>query len=341
MSHEPKGKKLRVLGVAAFLGGLALVPLVVRNPYYLHVMNLAWINAVVVVGLNLATGVAGQIVLGQAAMMGVGAYVTGILMVKAGLPWWLAGAAALSASFMVGCGLGMVSTRIKGHYLAITTLGFNEIFRLVTVNETAVTGGPSGLVGIRQLGLPGSRLHPDQQLYLPLLLLSVAMTVLAMRVHRSRFGREFRAIRDNEVAAETMGVDSRRAKVQAFILCSLWAGLGGVAYVLLVGFIAPNNFTISESIRCLVMLVVGGLGSIPGSYLGALVITILPEALRAWEDYYIAAYALGIIVVLLGFPRGLGAVADWFLAPASGPKRPALEGRVPSPAAMEKSRGAP
>jgi branched-chain amino acid transport system permease protein len=116
------------------------------------------------------------------------------------------------------------------------------------------------------------------------------------------------------------------------VLCSLWGGLGGVAYVLLVGFIAPNNFTIYESIRFLVMLVVGGLGSIPGSYLGALLITILPEALRAWEQYYIAAYALGIIVVLLGFPRGLGAVADWFLESATRiPPLQAQRASVPRP----------
>jgi branched-chain amino acid transport system permease protein len=309
---------MRRTGICAFLGGLAVVPFVVHNPFYLHVMNLAMINAIVVVGLNLATGVAGQIVLGQAGLMGIGAYATGLLMVRASLPWYVAGILALALSSLVGIGLGAVSTRIKGHYLAITTLGFNEIFRLITVNETALTGGPSGLTGISPLRLPGLGLHPDQQLYLPLLGLSVLMTFLAIRVFRSRFGRNFRAIRDNEVAAEAMGVNSGAAKTQAFVLCSLWAGAGGVAYVLLVGFIAPNNFTISESIRYLVMLVVGGLGSIPGSYLGALLITILPEALRAWEEYYIAAYALGIIVVLLGFPRGLGAIADRFVEPAAG-----------------------
>lgn len=310
---------MRRLGVVLFLGGLAAIPLVLHNPYYLHVLNVGLINVVVVVGLNLATGVAGQIVLGQAALMGIGAYATALLMVHARLPWWPAALLALALSALVGFALGAVSTRIKGHYLAITTLGFNEIFRLITVNETAVTGGPSGLTGIPQLRLASLRLHPDQQLYLPLLALSVAMTYLAMRVYRSRFGRNFRAIRDKELAAEAMGVNPRAAKTQAFVLCSLWGGLGGVAYVLLVGFIAPNNFTIYESIRFLVMLVVGGLGSIPGSYLGALVITILPEALRAWEEYYIAAYALVIIVVLLGFPRGLGAIADWFLQPTGPP----------------------
>jgi branched-chain amino acid transport system permease protein len=310
---------MRRTGIWLFLGTLAVVPFVVHNVYYLHVLNLALINAVVVVGLNLATGVTGQIVLGQAALMGIGAYATALLMVRAALPWYMAGLFALLLASLVGIALGAVSTRIKGHYLAITTLGFNEIFRLITVNETAVTGGPSGLTGIPQLTLPGLRLPPDQQLYLPLLGLAVLMSFLALRVFRARFGRNFRAIRDNEVAAEAMGVNSRAAKMQAFTLCSLWAGMGGVAYVLLVGFVAPNNFPISESIRYLVMVVVGGLGSIPGSFLGALVITILPEALRAWEEYYMFAYAVGIIVVLLGFPRGLGAIADRFVGPVVGP----------------------
>ncbi len=305
---------MRRIGVLVFIGVLAAIPLAVTNPYYLHILNLAYLNAIVVVGLNLATGVAGQIVLGQAALMGIGAYATALAMVRLALPWWVSGVLALGLSGLVGLGLGAVSTRIKGHYLAITTLGFNEIFRLITVNETRWTGGPSGLTGIRQVQLPHVRLDVDLQWYLPLLGLSLGMTALAMRVYRSRFGRNFRAIRDNETAAEVVGVNSRRAKMQAFMLCSLWGSLGGVFYVFLVGFIAPNNFTIAESIRYLVMLVIGGLGSIPGSYLGALVITILPEALRSWEDYYLAAYALGIIVVLLGFPKGLGAIADWFLA---------------------------
>ena len=333
---------MRRAGICAFLGSLAIVPLVVHNPFYLHVMNLALINVVVVIGLNLATGVAGQIVLGQAALMGIGAYATALLMVRAALPWYVAGVLALALSCLVGIGLGAVSTRIKGHYLAITTLGFNEIFRLITVNETALTGGPSGLTGIPPLRLSGLAIHPDQQLYLPLLGLSVLMTFLAIRVFRSRFGRNFRAIRDNEVAAEAMGVNSRAAKMQAFVLCSLWAGVGGLAYVYLVGFIAPNNFTISESIRYLVMQVVGGLGSIPGSFLGALLITILPEALRAWEEYYIAAYALGIIVVLLGFPRGLGAIAERFVEPAAGAHPVSAQGLAGgSGSETEKNLGAP
>ncbi len=333
---------MRRVGLWVFLGGLAIVPLALRNPFYLHVMNLAFINVVVVVGLNLATGVTGQIVLGQAALMGIGAYAAALLMVRAAFPWYVAGLLALILSTLVGIGLGAVSTRIKGHYLAITTLGFNEIVRLITVNETALTGGPSGLTGIPQLHLPGLGLHPDQQLYLPLLGLSVLMTFLALRVFRSRFGRNFRAIRDNEVAAEAMGVNSRLAKIQAFVLCSLWAGVGGVAYVLLVGFIAPNNFTIAESIRYLVMLVVGGLGSIPGSYLGAVLITILPEMLRAWEEYYLAAYAVGILVVLLWFPRGLGVVAHRFTAPvAAGDAPPAQEPAALPPSETEKTLGTP
>jgi branched-chain amino acid transport system permease protein len=333
---------MRRTGICAFLGGLAVIPFVVHNAYYLHVMNLALINVIVVVGLNLATGVTGQIVLGQAGLMGIGAYATGVLMARAAFPWYVAGFLALVLSILVGIGLGTVSTRIKGHYLAITTLGFNEIFRLITVNETKVTGGPSGLTGIRQLRLPALGLHPDQQLCLPLLGLSVLMTFLALRVFRSRFGRNFRDIRDNEVAAEAMGVNSRVAKTQAFVLCSLWAGAGGVAYVLLVGFIAPNNFPISESIRYLVMLVVGGLGSIPGSYLGALLITILPEALRAWEQYYLFGYAVGIIVVLLAFPRGLGAIAGWFMEPPAGAQPlPAQDLATLPGSKTEKTLGAP
>lgn len=283
------------------------------NIYYLHVLNLAWIFAIAALGLQVATGITGQIVLGQAALFGFGAYATALFMMRLSLPWFLALPAAMLLTAAVGVLLGAVSTRIKGHYLAIVTLALNEIFRMVALNEEWLTGGPMGMRDIPTLNIPALGDHVDKQMYFPLLglcLLAYAITVL---FYRSRIGRNMRAVRDDEIAAEAMGVDSRRIKTVAFVVCSTWAALAGGLYVLLVGFAAPANFTVFESIKMMLMVVLGGLGSIAGTFFGALVITVLPEALRGLQTYYLAAFGIGVVVILLVAPRGLGVVGDWLL----------------------------
>ncbi len=282
------------------------------------------------------TGVAGQIVLGQAAFVGIGAYTTGLLLAKGGAPWVGALAAGIALSGVVGAGVGVVSTRIKGHYLAITTLGLNEIFRLVVLNEAWATGGPLGLRNIPRLHLPALGKSVDQQLCLPLLVVTLGCYALAVLVYRSRYGRDMRAVRDDETAAEVMGVDPRATKVCAFVLSSALAGTAGGLYVLLVGFVAPGHFTIAESIRQLLIVVVGGLGSIPGTFVASLLLVALPEILRAWQDYYLAAYGAAILAVLLGVPRGLGALTDWMVAPWVHPRPAAGE---PGPVAIPAEVG--
>lgn len=338
---------VRKLLVALILAGLALPALLDVNIYVLHVLNLAWISAIAALGLNIATGITGQIVLGQAALMGIGSYGCALAMMRLDAPWWLALPAAMLLAAIVGAALGIVSVRIRGHYLAITTLALNEIFRLFLTNEEWLTGGPMGLRDIPTLDIPALGANLDRQLYLPLLAATIAVYAVTLRIYRGRLGRSMRAVRDDELAAEAMGVDSPRVKTVSFALCSAWAALAGGLYVLLVGFVSPNNFTIFESIRLLLMVVVGGLGSIGGTFLGALLITVLPEALRALETYYLAAFSLAVIAVLLFEPRGLGIVADWLLAPwLPGRRDGSATGEVvgaaasrPTPPAAPRPRG--
>ena len=305
----------RKLLLAAIIAALALPPLVGINAYWLHIFNLTWIAAIAALGLNLATGMTGQIVLGQAALMGAGAYATGLLMVKLQFPWWAALPAALALGAVIGVALGLLSMRIKGHYLAITTLALNEIFRLVVLNEADLTGGPMGLRDIPTLALPGFGKDLAAQVYLPLLTIMLIVYALAVQLYRRRLGREMRAVRDDELSAESMGVNSRNIKIRAFVLCSTLGALAGALYVLSNGFVSPNNFTIFESIKLILMTVIGGLGSIGGTLLGAAVVTILPELLRDLQTYYMAAFGLAVVAVLLFEPRGLGVFGDWLLAP--------------------------
>jgi branched-chain amino acid transport system permease protein len=301
--------------LAALIVALALPPFLGLNGYWLHVLNLTWIAAIAALGLNLVTGVTGLIVLGQAALMGLGAYGTGLLMLKAHWPWFAAMPAALALAAAVGAAMGVLSLRIKGHYLAITTLALNEIFRLVVLNEEALTGGPMGLRDIPTLSLPSLGGALDQQAYLPLLGVMLAAYAGALWLYRARLGRQMRAVRDDELAAESMGVDSRMTKVRAFVLASVLGALAGALYVLCTGFISPNNFVIFESIKLVLMTVIGGLGSIGGTVLGAAVVTILPELLRDLQVVYMAVFGLAVVAVLLLAPRGLGVVGDWLLAP--------------------------
>lgn len=330
----------RKLLVALLLFVLALPPLLGVNTYVLHVLNLTWLAAIAVVGLNIATGITGQIVLGQAALVGIGSYATAVAMVRLAAPWWIALSGAMLLAAIVGVALGLVSTRIKGHYLAITTLALNEIFRTAVTNEAWLTGGPVGMRDIPVFSLPrlccGLGADTDHQVYLPLLAAMVIVCAIAIRLMKSPFGRDMRAVRDDELAAEAMGVNSFATKTRAFALCSVAGALSGGLYALSVGFISPNNFTVFESIRLLLMAVIGGLGSIGGSVLGAAVVTILPEALRGLQTYYLAAFGAGVVVILLVAPRGLGVIGDWLTAPwLPVPVRPVKGSTVHGAPAMQ------
>lgn len=296
-----------LVAAAPWIGGI--------NTYWVHILNLTWIAAIAALGLNIATGMTGQIVLGQAALMGVGAYATGLAMLRWSMPWWLALPGAMVLAAVVGVLLGLLAMRIKGHYLAIVTLALNEIFRQVVLNEDQVTGGPMGLRDVPAPSLPMFGGDLDMQLYLPLLAVMAIVYAVILRLYGRRLGRQLRAVRDDELAAESMGVNSRLTKIRAFVLCSVFGALAGGLYVLANGFVSPNNFLIAESIKLMLMTVIGGLGSIGGTLLGAAVVTILPEALRDLQLYYMAAFGIGVVIVLLVAPRGLGVVGDWLLAP--------------------------
>lgn len=307
--------RARKIILATILLGLALPPFVGVNGYALQVLNLVFIYSIAALGVTIATGITGMVVLGQAAFMGLGAYTSALIMTGLSLPWWIALPAAIVFTGLIGAALGLVSARIKGHYLAITTLGLNEIFRLVALNESWLTGGPFGLRDIPTWSLPVLASGHSAQLYLPLFLLAILSYAVGLRIYRTAFGRQMRSIRDDDLAAESMGVNSRLVRVLSFALCSIYGAIAGGLFVVTFGFISPNNFLVFESIKMLLMVVIGGLGSIGGTFLGAMVVVGLPEVLRDFQTYYMAIFGLGVVVILLTVPRGLGIIADWLLAP--------------------------
>jgi branched-chain amino acid transport system permease protein len=285
------------------------VPIVVRDGYILQLLNIAILNAIVVLGLNFATGWTGQINFGQAAFYGLGAYTTAIAT-KAGLPWittpFLSVVVVIAASLV----LGLPTLRLRTYYLAMTTIGFGEIIRLIIVHWEPVTGGTSGLREIPGVSVFG--FGPQGQLqhyYLLAAALALALLV-ASRIRNSKLGRAMIATRDSEIAAEQSGVDTVRTKLMAFMIGGVYAGLAGCLYASSIRFISPDSFSGIQAVLLMTMLIVGGMGSIAGCVIGAVALTILPEALRFLGQWYLVLYGLGVIVVIVLAPGGLASLGS-------------------------------
>jgi len=289
-------------------------PLAFRG-YLLNVLIFMGINTMLAVALNLLLGFAGQISLGHAAFFGLGAYLSGILTATYGCNPWLALAVAAVAVGLLAFGLGFPILKLQGHYLAMATLGFGIIVNIVFNETVAYTGGPSGLSGIPNLRLGRTRFDGDLKNYYLIWTFTLATMLLGINLAHSRIGRALRAIHDSEVAARVMGVNARILKVQVFTLSAIISAVAGSLYAHTMMFIAPASFGFTFSVELVTMVIIGGLGNIFGSFLGAALLTILPELLRVVRDYDIVVYGLLLIVMTMYMPGGLAggvaALARW------------------------------
>jgi branched-chain amino acid transport system permease protein len=294
---------LRLALVGGLLGLAILAPLGQGN-YIIYTLTSWLIFSIAAMGLNLTLGYAGQISLAQASFMAIGAYITALLTL-AGWHWAAAMPLGLLVCFVVGLLLGYPALRVKGHFLAFVTLAFNTLVFLVLRNEDWLTGGVYGLVGMPR---------PDFLLFstgkqLPFYYFTLAVTVLAAAamwgVVRSPWGRAFKALRENPIRAESLGVDTRRITLLAFAIGSAYGGLAGALITPLVQFIEPGSFGLVHSLRILLMVVVGGAGYFFGPFVGAAVVILLPEVLRFTQGYYLIIYSALVIVMLVFAPSGL------------------------------------
>lgn len=296
---------LSPLPVALLVLALALLLPAAATPYVLKVMILAFIYIGLACSLNLIFGIAGQMNLGQAAFYGIGAYAAALLSTRLHVPFLLCLVAGALVAALAGFLLALPTIRLKGIYLAVTTLAFGEIIRLVFLNWVSVTRGPMGITGIPIPSLFGIRLSGNtEQYYFILTLLSLALYVL-WRIGYSPFGMMLRAIRENQEAAETLGINARSLKIKAFLISSGAAGLFGAFFSFHAAYISPSNFTFAESITLLSMVVFGGMGSIPGVVIGALLLALAPDAMRFMEHYRMILYGLLLFFMVLLRPQGL------------------------------------
>ena len=302
-----------VMGVLFLLNSLlvgTLVPGLSLSPYFVQILCLAGINIILAVSLNLINGFTGQFSIGHAGFMAIGAYVSAYLSITIGdrirsvfsfapasvqnsaLLLVVLGAGALAAA-MAGFLVGVPSLRLRGDYLAIVTLGFGEIIRVFIVNIDAV-GGARGLGGMPRLAN-----------FFWIYLFAAATVAAVTRIVNSSFGRTLIAIREDEIAAEAMGVNTTRHKVLSFVVSSAMAGVAGGLFAHYLMYLHPNSFTFIKSFEIIIMIVIGGLGSITGSVLGAVLYIVLTEGLREFAQYRMVLFSLLLVVIMIVRPGGI------------------------------------
>ena len=280
-------------------------PLVFHGGYLMNVLVFVGIHTMLAIGLNLLLGYAGQISLGHAGFFGLGAYLSGILTATYGWNPWLAMPLAAAVVGAVAFLIGFPILKLKGHYLAMATLGMGIIMYIVFNETIDLTGGPSGLSGIPNISIGSLTFDTDVENYYLIWFFTLGMILLTLNLANSRVGRALRAVHDSEVAAQVVGVNARLLKVQIFALSAVISSVAGSLYAHTMTFVSPASFGFNFSVELLTMVVIGGLGSIYGSFLGAALLTLLPEFLRAAQDYDIIIYGGLLMVMVMFMPSGL------------------------------------
>lgn len=293
-----------VLIVAAI--AIAALPFLTRlNPYLLTIIMQTVAYAVAVLGMTVVLGYTGQINLAQAAFFAIGAYAMGIGTVLLGLGFWTSVLIGLAASALAGLIIGLTTLRLGGHYLAMITICFQVILTLVLINWASFTQGPDGIAGIERPVILGVDLSDDRYFLLFCVLVLYAVMFFVWWLPRTRIGRGMRAVRENELAAEVLGVHTLRIKVIAFTICAVLGGLGGIFYGIGFAYINPDNFNFNQSVVFLTMSLLGGAESAFGTVFGTVLLVILPEWLRFLKDIYLAVYGVAVILIMVFMPSGM------------------------------------
>ncbi|MBI3615801.1 MAG: high-affinity branched-chain amino acid ABC transporter permease LivM [Candidatus Omnitrophica bacterium] len=285
---------------------LFLIPFLDPNSYHIEILATAALYALLALGLNIIVGFAGLLHLGYAAFFAIGAYTYALLNLRLGCPFWLGLPLGMGVAGVGGVLLGLPAVRVRGDYLAIVTLGFGEIVRIVVTNLEPWTGGPNGLLGIAHPVLGGFNFGVDSRPYYWLLLVLVGgIAWVCARLRRSRIGLAWAALREDELAARTLGINGTRLKLLALGLGGGIAGLAGAVFAAKQGTITPDSFDFILSVMILAMVILGGLGSVRGVILGAVVLSVLPELLQGFSTYRMLLFGIGMIGLMRLRPQGL------------------------------------
>jgi len=289
---------------------LLMSVIVLTLPFYGHdyLIDIAVLSGIYIIlaqGLNIVVGFTGLLNLGFAAFYAIGAYSYALLNTKLGLGFWASLPLSLMLVTLSGFILAIPALRLRGDYLAIVTLGFGEIVRLVLNNWDSFTKGPNGIGGIGPPHIFGMRISGIGQLYYFVLIFALLAVFVIRRVAASRIGRAWIAIREDEIASSSIGINTTAYKLYSFAFGAFWAGLAGVLFAAKMQFVSPESFTFMESVLVLCMVILGGLGSIPGVILGSIILVMLPEMLREVQLYRMLALGSGLVLLMIFRPQGL------------------------------------
>lgn len=302
MSAETLQLWLKRLLVPALL----VIPLF-TDRYVQYVLNLIMIYVIVGIGLNFLLGYAGQFAFAHAALMGIGAYACALLMSRLSFPFWIALPLAGVVAMLVGSLVALPAMRMKRVYLALVTLAFAELIQWILIHWKAVTLGTDG-VSLPPTLLFGFKLTGDHPMAYLILFVTVLMYVLGQRIVTSRFGRALVALRENEIVAQCSGINIAKTKLMVFALSSFYAGIGGGLFALALGFIVPDGFGLFQLVVHFSLVVIGGLISMYGSVIGAVVLTALPELLRDFQWLQEIIYGFTLVIFILFMPYGIAGV---------------------------------
>ena len=294
----------KYIGLVAFAIAL-LMPFIIATPYALNVMTTAAIFVVLAAGLNIVVGYCGLLDLGYIAFLAVGAYTAGILSKMFELPVLFTLPAVIVMTILAGLIIGAPTLRLRSDYLAIVTLGFGEITR-ITANNLTITGGPSGIFGIPGFLVIGDINFQDPVIFYYVTVVVVAGLVLAAaRLGKSRLGRAWKFVKEDEDAAEAMGIHTYKVKLLAYIFGAVWGGFGGILFASHLTAVSPMSFLFLQSALVLMAVVLGGMGNMKGVVIGALVISLLPEILRDLAEYRYLMFGVLLVGVMVFRPPGL------------------------------------
>ena len=299
-------KKVRIPVLSALVVLVIVFPFMVKF-YQVSIMTSALVFVILGLGLNIVIGYGGLLHLGYAAFYAMGAYSYGLMYLYWGIPFWVALPLGAISGALFGLLIGFPVLRLRGDYLAIVTLAFGEISRLILENWSGFTKGAEGIAQIPRPGFITKLTLQGATTYLfYICVVLVLFTIFVMRrIEDSRIGRALEAMREDDIAAQSMGIDLSKAKLTTFALGAVWAGMAGVILASKTTYINPGSFTLMESVMILVAVVLGGTGSIPGVILGAFLVTLIPEYFRALSDYRMLMFGVALVVMSIFRPQGI------------------------------------
>lgn len=316
---------------------LLVIPLIAKSRYQVHIMDNIGIWILLSLGLNIAMGFGGQFNLALGGLWGVGAYTAALLQTRLGVPFWInLPLSIIAAAFMAAC-VGLPSFKVRSHYLAIVTIGLGEVINLFLVNQDQLTGGALGINRIQPPSLFGFPINTSERFYYLILVMVVVGYLIGRQIVGHRIGRAFRALRDDFQAARAMGVNTGYYQILAFAISGAYAGAAGAVFAQWNSYISPDIFEFKSALIVLTMILVGGIGTLPGSVVGTVLLLVLNEYLRVFEQWQLVGYGVAIIVVVLFLPGGVVQLAGrlnnlrqrWFTTSSSGQTGAGEERNVP------------